>query len=103
MMVAINPRPNLTPGRFIGIALVRHPRVQRAVVADSTARNEAWVGTAGSSDPGSITPARTSLIAPFVNGAVCDDAIPTAAGSERERPDDALNVAQEIFRILGRN
>ncbi|BBX11202.1 hypothetical protein MNVM_02830 [Mycobacterium novum] len=70
MMVAINLRPNQTPGRFIGIALVRHPSVQR-VVADSTARRGARVGMAGSAAPwGSVTFEMTSLIVPFVNGIV---------------------------------
>jgi hypothetical protein len=46
MIVAINPRPNQTPGPFAGIALVRHPSVQRAAVADTTARSVGRFGTA---------------------------------------------------------
>ena len=38
MMVAMSPRPNQTPGWFMGIKLVRLPRVQRATVAESAAR-----------------------------------------------------------------
>ncbi|GAA2408286.1 hypothetical protein GCM10009856_16700 [Mycolicibacterium llatzerense] len=74
MMVAISPRPNQTPGVFMGITLVRFPSVQRVTVAESVERNVARLGTSGSvARSVSVTPNRSPLTVPFVNGTVSDD------------------------------
>ena len=47
MMVAISPRPNQTPGWFMGMTLVRFPSVQRVTVAESvdpTGEADYWRG-----------------------------------------------------------
>lgn len=71
IIVAINPRPNQTPGSFAGITLVRHPSVQRVIVADAAARK---VGRRGISVV--VTMETPSPIVPFVNVTVCTVDIP---------------------------
>lgn len=79
IMLAISPRANAMPGRFIGIMLLRTCNVQRVDVAATTARVDARVGTGGRVEPsGSVTAHTTPAIVPFVNGTV--DGVEVRAG-----------------------
>src|SRR5690349_20497687 len=74
MMVAISPRENHTPGRFIGMTLVRQPNVHRVVAAATTARTERPLGTAGRSGGATtVTRFTSTQTVTFVNVTIDDD------------------------------